>query len=103
MQNAGAVPTTRALWICACVTMDDAPTWLIYEGTDGTLIWSRIPDGADVSDIVSAGSITGDHTDPTSVLEWLRRQAPTPWAGGDGVDNDDVLDWFTRRLVRPTA
>jgi len=83
--------------------MDNAPTWLIYEGADSTLIWSRIPDGADVSDIVAADSITGDHTDPTSVLEWLRRQAPTPWAGGDGRDDDGVLDWFTRRLVRPTA
>jgi len=83
--------------------MFDAPTWLIYEGTESTLIWSRIPDGADVSDIVAADSITGDHTDPTSVLEWLRRQAPTPWASGDGGDDDGVLDWFTRRLVRSTA
>jgi hypothetical protein len=59
------------------VTADAAPTWPIYVGTDNTLIWASIPDGAGISDVIAADSITGDHADPTSVLEWLRGQAPT--------------------------
>lgn len=26
---------TNALWICACVTFDEAPTWLIHDGASG--------------------------------------------------------------------
>ncbi len=93
-----SVPTTHALWICACVTMDDAPIWLIYEDLVHGVMWCRVPDGATVSDIVDAESIAGGHTDPDAVLEWLKGEAPDPWSGGDGWDDGGVLDRFGRRL-----
>lgn len=80
-----------ALWICACVTLDDAPTWLIYIDDADHVAWCRIPDGAEAEDVVDAVSTAGGHTDPGSVLAWLRGDAADPWAGGEGWDDDDVV------------
>lgn len=40
----GSVAAMHSLAICACVTIDDAPTWLIYAAADGGLMWRRVPD-----------------------------------------------------------
>lgn len=78
--------------------MDEAPTWLIYEEVDHGVVWCRVPDRADVSDVVDAESIAGGHTEPGAVLEWLKGQAPAPWLGSDGWDDGGVLDRFSRTL-----
>ncbi len=62
----------HALWICACVTVDDAPTWLIHDTPDGRLVWCRVPDGAEPLERVDAHRSAGGHADPDAVLRWLR-------------------------------
>jgi len=87
---AGQVPTRdgraaadRAVWFCACVTFEDAPTWLIYDTHDGKVGWCRVSDGDDIANLVDSPVITGSHVDPDEVLAWLQSPdvAPTP---GDG-------------------
>ena len=56
--------------------MEDAPTWPIYEDGDGRILWDRIPDGAEASDLVDAHSIAGGHTDPGDVPAWLEARHP---------------------------
>ena len=97
----GPVPTAHALWVCACVTMDEAPTWLVYEDKDSGTVWCRVPDGADIDDVVDAELIAGDHADPGDVLDWLEGKAPDPWAGGGEGDRAQVLERFNRALRRP--
>jgi len=82
---------THALWICACVTLEDAPIWLIYEDTDGGIVWCRIPDEAEAADVVEAEFSAGGHANPGDVLAWLQGEAPDPWACGDGSGDDGVL------------
>lgn len=72
---------THALLICACVTPEDAPRWLVYEDRDGSIV-CRIPDRAEVSDFVDAQFSAGGHADPGDVLAWLQGEAPDPWAAG---------------------
>lgn len=80
----------HALWICPCMSDASTPVWLIYEETEGTLKWCRIPEGSDVSDVVEARFIAGGHADPGSVLAWLRGDAQDPWAGGGEGWGDDI-------------
>lgn len=89
---------THALWICACVTVEDAPTWMIYEDSDGGLVWRRIPDGVEASEVVDAQFSAGGHADPGAVLDWLQGRATDPWAGGDGWDEDGVLRELLRKI-----
>lgn len=90
---------THALWICACVTLGDAPTWLIYADLHGGIVWCRIPDGTEASDIVDAEFMAGGHADPGEVLAWLQAKAPDPWAaGGHGWGDDEALSELRRRI-----
>ena len=88
----------HAVWICACVTLEDAPTWLIYEDRDGGLAWGRIPDGAEASDVVNAEFSAGGHAHPGDVLAWLQGKAADPWALGDGWGDDGVLAELGRKV-----
>lgn len=82
---------SHALWICACVTVDDAPTWLIYDTDDG-VSWCRVADGIEPLDLVDARLTAGGHADPAQVLLWLEGKAPSPWAdGGSGWGEAAVL------------
>ena len=89
----------HALWICACVSMDDAPTWLIYDETDGTLRWCRVPGGLKASDIVDARFTAGGHADPAGVLAWLRGDVPDPWARGGGWGDESVVRELGNKLA----
>ncbi len=77
----GRVRAERALWICACVSEDDAPTWLVLEPADG-LHWARVPDGIDLPDAVEAPHAGGIHGAPDEVLAWFRGT----WEGPDRLD-----------------
>jgi hypothetical protein len=70
----GRAVVDRAVWFCACITDDDAdaPTWLIYDTSDGGFGWCRVPDHADESDLVDVQLIFGDHVHPRQVLSWLQ-------------------------------
>lgn len=93
---------TNALWICACVTIDDAPTWLIYDTPDGGLAWDRIPDGVEPLDLVDARLSAGGHADPAEVLRWLQGTASDPWSGGGYGDGDaGVLDELRMKIRQP--
>jgi hypothetical protein len=93
--------TASALWICACVTMDDAPTWLIYEDGEDGMAWSRISDKVTVAEVVAAGLIGGGHAVPGEVLAWLQGEVSDPWAGGGAGTRGRALDRFGRALRRP--
>ena len=98
--NAGAkVIATHALSICACVTADDAPTWLICDTADGALMWRRVPDRVEPLDLVDARFTAGGHADPAEVLRWLRGEESNPWgSGGDGSGNSGVLEALRKRV-----
>ena len=100
-QSNEPLATTHALWICACVTLDDAPTWLVYEDGDQGMVWCRVPDGMDIPDVVSADVFAGGHADPGEVLVWLEGEASHPWAGGGHGSRGRNLDRFYRALRRP--
>lgn len=65
---------SHALWICACVTVDDAPTWLIYDTEDG-VSWCRVADKMEPLDLVNARLTAGGHADPAQVLLWLEARS----------------------------
>jgi hypothetical protein len=92
--------TSRALWICPCLSMDDAPTWLIYHTAEDTVAWCRVPDAVEPLDLVDARSEAGGHADPSEVLRWLEGRAPDPWAGGGDGDGDVSTIEALRRNVR---
>lgn len=89
----------HALWICNCYAWDDAPTWLIYDEPDGTLRWGRVPLRTEASSVVDTQFLTGNHTDPELVLEWLQGKASAPWT--DELDSEDtkVLSEIGSRLI----
>jgi hypothetical protein len=70
----GRAVVDRAVWFRACVTLEDAPTWLIYDTSDGKVGWCRVPDGNDVPDLVDAPLVTGEHVALEEVLHWLQGQ-----------------------------
>ncbi|XBB69004.1 hypothetical protein ABFU82_06740 [Nocardioides sp. WV_118_6] len=86
------LPVEHALWICACVTTDDAPTWLVYVTADGGLGWSRVPDGDEPLDLVEARWETGGHCAPAQVLDWLRTGVPDGLLQGHGTAERVVVD-----------
>jgi hypothetical protein len=91
----------HALWIRACVTMDDAPTWLIYDTGDDGVAWSRVPDGVEPLDLVEARRRAGGHADPLDVLLWLQGEIPEPWGGGgDGGGDVAVVRELERKIRR---
>ena len=94
-----ARPTAEhALWICACVTMEDAPTWLIYD-TDTGVTWRRVPERVEPMDLVDARLSAGGHADPSEVLLWLQGQVPDPWArGGAGWGDATVLEELRHKI-----
>jgi hypothetical protein len=93
---------SNALHICACVTPEDAPTWLIYENTERGLMWGRTPGGVEAADVIDARFIAGGHADPGQVLAWLRGAEPNPWGGGGyGWGDDHVADALLRNIRRP--
>lgn len=95
----GTPVAPRALWICACVTMDDAPTWLIYDTDEGGIAWCRVPDGVEPLDLVDARLIAGGHADPAEVLLWVQGKTSEPWAGGgDGSGDAGVLEALGRKI-----
>lgn len=80
------------------MTLEDAPTWLIYQGRDGGIVWGRIPDGTEAADVVEAQFSAGGHADPGDVLAWLQGKAPDPWACGDGWGDEGVLAELGRKI-----
>ncbi len=100
MQN-GKVVAKHALAICACVTEDDAPKWLIYDTADGGLMWRRVPDRMEPLDLVDAQLAALGHANPAEVLRWLQGEASNPWGNlGDGGGNSNVLEAL-RESINP--
>jgi hypothetical protein len=99
LQAPEATPiVTNALWICACVTFDAAPTWLIHDG-EGRVSWCRVPAGVEPLDLVHPHTSAGGHADPTEVLRWLEGKAPDPWGnGGNGTGDAAAVEGFGRRI-----
>lgn len=84
-----------AVWVCPCLSDRESPVWLIQDGTTpGTVTWQRLPEGAQVTDLVAAGlPVVGGHADPANVLLWLYGRVPDPWGnGGSGTGDTMVLD-----------
>jgi len=95
----GKAVAEHALWICACVTHDDAPTWLVCDTAAGGFMWRRVPDRVEPLDLVHASYTAGGHTEPAEVLRWLQGVAPDPWGVlGDGNEDPGVLDALRRRI-----
>lgn len=76
----------HAMWIGACETREDRPTWLIYDTNEGEIVWCRVPDAIEPLDLVDARLSAGGHADPGEVLPWLQGSASEPWSGGGGGD-----------------
>lgn len=99
----GRILTTHAVWLCACETFDDSPTWLIYAVGDDGIGWERIPESLDIDvpDVVEAEDLTGCHPAPSSVLAWLRGRQRRPWPGtwsGDFPEDAYVYEEISRRV-----
>lgn len=93
----GKAIVDRAVWLCACETLDDAPTWLIYDITDGKVDWCRVPDGIDVEHFVDAPLITGAHTAPEYVLSWLQGDESST-AAEDWPFDGEVIEDLGRKI-----
>ena len=50
----GTPVAAHALWICACVSQNDAPKWLVYGAADGGLARRRVPDRVEALSLVDA-------------------------------------------------
>jgi len=85
------LPVTHALAICACVTHDDAPTWLLYATADRGFGWLRDPDGDEPLVRVDAESSAAEHAAPSDVLAWLRGSTSGSFGDG-GHELRSVLD-----------
>lgn len=95
----GRLVVTHAIWLCACETTYDSPAWLVYAVGENGIGWQRIPDGADVPDVVEAEHLTGGHPNPGAVLAWLRNDWPDPWRGhGDFPQHSFIYEEFRRRM-----
>ncbi|WP_157571019.1 hypothetical protein [Nocardioides insulae] len=89
----------HALTICACVTPDHSPDWIIFDTEEG-IGWRRWPDDLPDIEVVHAPLEAGGHADPSEVLAWLQCTAEDPWgAGGDGSGDADVLTELQRWIA----
>lgn len=89
----------HVLHICACVTLDDAPDWIIFDTGDG-VGWRRWPDDLPEAEVVRAPLEAGGHADPAQVLAWLRGDAADPWGGGgEGFGEPEVLIELHRQIA----
>lgn len=89
----------HVITICACVTLDVSPGWIIFD-TEGGIGWRRWPDGLPDEQVIRAPLEAGGHADPSEVLAWLRGSAPDPWAaGGYGSGDAEVLPALQSWLV----
>lgn len=79
----------RAVWLCACVDHEDAPTWLIYDTDDDRIGWRRIPASREVSEIVDAHVMTGGHIDPQELYDWIQGQTPVNIETADEDNSQD--------------
>ncbi|AIY17536.2 hypothetical protein KR76_13680 [Pimelobacter simplex] len=82
---------THALAVCGCVTLDDAPTWLLYVTADGGFGWTSVPDGDESLDLVDAGFSAVEHAAPSDVLAWLQGSTCGSFGGG-GTELRAVLE-----------
>ena len=98
----GRLVVTHAVWLCACETLDDSPLWIIYAVGDDGVGWQRINrPQQEVSDVVEADHLTGEHPAPGGVLAWLRGDRPYPWRGPSGFpEHDFIYDELLRRIRR---
>lgn len=87
----------RAVWVCGCDTLDDAPTWLIIE-QKASASWCRVPQGAEPSDVILALEWCGGHTAPESMLGWLNGQFADPF-NSDEFGSADTLDKLRQRIL----
>lgn len=96
----GRLVVTYAVWLCACETQDDSPTWLMYAVLDDGVGWRRIEDHRlDIPDVVEADHLTGGHPAPGGVLEWVRGDQPDPWRGrGEFPEDDFIYEELLRRI-----
>ena len=95
------VTAAHALWICACITIGEAPTWLIWETAEEGIAWCRVPDGVSEHDLVVAEVSACGHADPKDVLRWLQDRSPDPWGStGSGSGAAGVLDRLARKIRR---
>ena len=98
----GRLVVTHAVWLCACEDLNEPPEWLIYSVGEDGVGWQRIPDGTDESDVVEGEHLTGGHTSPEGVLEWLRGHWPDPWGGrGDFPEHSFIYEELRRRIPDP--
>ena len=82
------------------MTLHDAPTWLIFESTDGATVWCRAPRGTEPLDLVVAERIAGGHADPSGVLTWLEGKRPDPWYEDFSHHGEQaVVEELGRRLL----
>ncbi len=88
----------HALSICACISLECAPTWIIVDTEDG-VGWRRVPHGAPADKQQLAPFDAGGHADPADVLAWLRGAALDPWATGDGAGDPEVVEALQRWFV----
>jgi hypothetical protein len=56
-------PARHVLWICTCVTLDDAPDWIIFDTDDG-VGWRRWPDDLPVAEVLHAPLEAAGHAAP---------------------------------------
>lgn len=90
-----------ALWLCPCYSDEDPPVLLLCTDDQGKVLWSRVPDGSSADDLVDARRMTGAHTHPTRVLDWLHGRADDP--GFDTPDAEDLAlaHGVRQRLIGP--
>ena len=95
----GKAQAEHALWICACVTHDYAPTWLLCDTAAGGFMWRRVPERMEPLALVHARRTACGHADPAEVLCWLQGDAPDPWGIlGDGNGDPAALEALRRRV-----
>lgn len=95
----GKPAATHALWLCACISDEDWPTWLIYRTPGDAVRWRRIKKNAfDVRDLVDVHSYAGGHVSPWDVREWLETGDEDGSIAGDVFGDETVLPALTQAI-----
>lgn len=81
--------------ICACVTLNVSPDWIIFD-TDEGIGWRRWPDDLPDDEMVHAPLEAGGHADPSDVLAWLEGKTADPWASADGFGSTEATTALQR-------